>query len=82
MRDVVKKNIFTFALLNARSLKNKIDSLEKTMNELGTDICVITETWFKPEDQSIKTLLEDFKHRTGYDFLRRGQKGRRNCSML
>ena len=54
IRNCIKKNVFTFALLNARSLKNKLESLKETMNELGIDICAIVETWFKPADLSIK----------------------------
>ena len=77
MGNCVKKNVFTFTLLNARSLKNKLESLKETMNELGTDVCAIVETWFKPADPSIKMLLEDFKHKNGYEFLRKDRQSMR-----
>ena len=59
MNQFTGKNVFTIALVNARSLKKKLNSLKYVMNELGTDVTVVTETWFKPLDQSIKCLLED-----------------------
>ena len=63
--------------MNARSLKRKLNSLKYVMNELGTDVTVVTETWFKPLDQSIKCLLEDFKNMNGYEFLRKDRQGGR-----
>ena len=77
MAQSVKKNVFTVALINARSLKNKMNSLNKTLNELGADVTVITETWFKPSDESINCLLEDFKHKTGYNLLRKDRRENR-----
>ena len=74
----VKKNIFTVALVNARSLKNKLTSFKCTIDEIGTDVCVVTESWFQKTDKSINSILEDFKHKTGYDFLRKDRDtGRR-----
>ena len=70
MRSTAAKNSFTVFLLNARSLKNKLESLKQNMNELAVDVCLVTETWFK-EDQSINDLLADFKDGSCYTFLRR-----------
>ena len=75
MYNVVKKNVFTVSLINARSLRNKLPSLKNTMNELGSDVCVITETWFKPDDAQIKVTLDDFKYKYGYEFLRKDRAG-------
>ena len=74
MNHFTKKNVFTVTLINARSLKNKLKSLNRTMNELGSDVTVVTETWFKSNDQSINCLLEDFKNKNGYGFLRKDRQ--------
>ena len=47
MQNRLRRNIFTITLINARSLKPKLDSLKKTLNELCTDVCLLTETWFQ-----------------------------------
>ena len=44
-------------------------SFSKLLLELHADMCMITETWFTESDK-IKEILEDFKHTTGYSFLR------------
>ena len=63
-------------LINARSLKPKLASFEKTLNELSTDICLITETWLKSTDQ-INVVLEDFTNINDYAFLRKDRAGSR-----
>ena len=70
----VKKSVFTVSLINARSLKNKLDSLKITLDELGTDVCILTETWFKTSDNSIKQTLQDFKDINDYEFLRKDRE--------
>ena len=77
MEQCVKKNVFSVALVNARSLKNKLDSLCSNMKELATDLCIITETWFKPSDSPLNKLLEDFKNKTCYEFIRKDRAGPR-----
>ena len=74
LNAVYRKNIFTIALINARSLIHKLNSFEDTMNELGSDVCLLTETWFKNSNR-IKNELEDFKNKTGYNFIRRDRAG-------
>ena len=56
MKHETRKNVFTSILINARSLRNKLDSLKFTLSELGADVCLLTETWFK-EDVQINNLL-------------------------
>ena len=77
MGDFIKKNIFTVTLINARSLKPKLVSLKETLNELGADVCLITETWFKRTDSTIDQILEDFKYSSGYEFLRKDRQSDR-----
>ena len=71
MYHAVKKNVFTVSLANARSLRNKLESLRDTLNEIGADVCAVTETWFRTSDNQIKQTLEYFKHKYGYEFLRK-----------
>ena len=47
-----------------------MSSFTKTLNEIGADICLVTETWFK-ENDLINNVLEDFKNQTKYHFLRK-----------
>lgn len=70
MNVVLKINIFNVVLINARTLRTKLESFKDTLNELGADVCLITETWFKHKDQ-IKAELEDFKNKNRYDFIRK-----------
>ena len=73
MNKIYQKNVFTIALVNARSLTNKLKSLKNNMEELGSDVCLLTETWFKNTDK-IKSELEDFKQQNGYDFIRQDRR--------
>ena len=72
-----RKNIFSVALINVRSLKAKLRSFKNSLDELGADVCLITETWFKENDNQINQILEDFKHQYNYHFLRRDRPGSR-----
>ena len=47
MQHETRKNIFTAIFINACFLKDKLDSLKITLGELGADVCILTETWFK-----------------------------------
>lgn len=46
------------------------------MNELTTDVCILTETWFKNSTQ-INKILEDFTCKNNYAFLRKDRAIRR-----
>ena len=77
LKIAAKKNVFNIVLLNARSLKDKLQSFNKTLNKLAADICLVTETWFQNTDQ-INNELEDFMQTTEYSFLRKDRaSGRR-----
>ena len=54
----------------------KLYSLNETMCELSTYICVITETCIR-EDKKIKENLEDFQNLTGYFIIYKDRQGRR-----
>ena len=61
--NLEKKNVLTVINTNARSLCPKIDSLVECFEELGVDISIVTETWFKdcPElDQRLSDLERGF----------------------
>ena len=70
MQAPQNKNAFTSILINARSLKNKMVSFNKILNEMTADVCLVTETWLKNENE-INCMLEDFTSRTPYGFLRK-----------
>ena len=65
-----KKNVFNSILINARSILLKLLSLEKTLDELAADICIITETWLKNDHLDNQTLI-DFQARSRYQLIRR-----------
>ena len=46
------------------------------MNELGSDLCLFTETWFKDNEQ-INSILEDFTNQHSCAFLRKDRPGLR-----
>ena len=71
-----KDNVLLICLINARSVMPKLCSLADTLNELQTDICVLTETWIR-EDGRIKEQLEDFECLSGYSMIRRDRVERR-----
>ena len=76
MQRTTKKNIFTISLINARCLRPKLNSLKETLDELGADVCLLTETWLKNTDE-INQTFEDFTNQTGYCFLRKDRRGDR-----
>ena len=66
----MNKNSFTAILINARSIKNKMASLNKMLNELTADLCLLTETWLKDEE-GINDMIEDFTNTSPYGLLRK-----------
>ena len=77
MQSGLRRDVFTIALINARSLKPKLDSLKITLNELCADVCLITETWFQ-NTPVINSAVQDFTQKTDYEILRHDRKtGRR-----
>ena len=52
----------------------KLCSLSETLEELKTDICVLTETWIK-EDQNMREQLEDFENLSGFSMIRKDREG-------
>ena len=45
-KSIRLKNIVTFAVVNARSLAPKLDSLVENFEELDIAFAIVTETWF------------------------------------
>ena len=48
-------------------------SLIETLYELRSDVCVITETWLKP-NRVVEKTLDDFEHQYNYAFIRRDRE--------
>ena len=71
-----KKNVFNITLINARSIRPKLDSFKKTIEELGSDVCLLTETWLK-NTKKINETLTDFSNQHGYTFFRKDRVGDR-----
>ena len=43
------KNTFTkFGLINARSIRNKVDEIRSYSVDFDLDVCIVTEMWLKP----------------------------------
>ena len=45
-----KTNNLNFSHINAQSIVNKIDPYQMELNDCNIDICAITETWLKIDD--------------------------------
>jgi len=52
------------ALLNARSVRNKAADITEYVVSSGIDVCLLTETWLKPQDAVARAELKP----SGYDF--------------
>ncbi len=53
-------NLPAVFMTNAQSVNNKMDELEVILRQEQIDICVITETWFKPDMPSSQTDINGF----------------------
>ena len=69
-------DIFTISVTNTRSLAKKLSSLIETLEELGSDLAVITETWFQG-NAGTEELLIDLRDDQGYSIIRRDRPGDR-----
>ena len=76
MQEQTNKNLFTIALINARSITGKLVSFKQTMDELGADVCLLTESWLK-NNVLINTMMDDFTNQTGLCFIRKDRAGQR-----
>ena len=56
-------------LINARSLRPKLFSLLDTMNEMNSQIALVTETWFR-ESSELRVVLEDMSNALGFGVVR------------
>ena len=64
-----------FLLTNARSLTPKMESLADAFGSLGTQIGMVTETWFKGGRKLDEGLL-DFEGATGIRIIHKSRDGR------
>ena len=58
----------TISHVNAHSVNNKVGTLQSIITERNLDICTVTETWLKPEDNdlTIKQIPSDGSSRITY----------------
>ena len=66
--DFKNKNDFNVLLSNARSLENKLECLVETMEELNTQVAVVTETWFDNSNR-LQQKLTDLRDSRGFGTL-------------
>ena len=66
---IAKENVRTSSLhlahINARSIKNKILQFQEYITNASIDLCALTETWLKPDDDDIAKVVPP----QGYTFL-------------
>ena len=69
LTKIGKENVRTSSLhlahINARSIKNKVLQFQEYTTNANIDLCVITETWLKPDDDDIVKTVPPF----GYTLL-------------
>ena len=63
-RENVRTSSLHLAHINARSIKNKIPQFQEYITNVNIDLCAITETWLKPDDDIAKVVPPQ-----GYTFL-------------
>ena len=61
----VRTSSLCLAHINARSIKNKIPQFQEYIKNANIDLCAITETWLKPDDDDIAKVVPP----QGYTFL-------------
>ena len=59
--------------MNARSLIPKLASFRGTLEELGTDIAIVTETWCQ-DDNPTRQVLADFENKNDLSIIRRDRR--------
>ena len=47
-------------LLNARSIRNKLDDLETLMSESNPDVVAVTETWLTPDISDCEIAISGY----------------------
>ena len=64
-RENVRASSLHLAHINARSIKNKIPQFQEYITYANIDLCALTETWLKPDDDDIAKVVPP----QGYTFL-------------
>ena len=70
---VHKCNILKCAVVNAQSLRNKIEDFTHNVTMAGYDICIISETWLRKNDAGDQSLVAQLKI-PGFNFLHSPRK--------
>ena len=63
--ELIEDVTFNCALINCRSLKPKIKSLQECFNINKLSVALLNETWFYKSDKQAKHLLQEMKNETG-----------------
>ena len=64
-RENVRTSSLHIAHISGRSIKNKIPQFQEYITNANIDLCAITETWLKPDDDDIAKVVPP----QGYTFL-------------
>ena len=63
-------------MTNATSLLAKMDSFIETLNELGSDLAIISETWMNDSRDAVQ-LVQDIEGNDGFNLIRKDRKALR-----
>ena len=64
-RCTPKPKPISMCLINPRSCNNKAPVMKQFINDLDLDVCAVTETWLKEDDESGRVALRP----EGYEIL-------------
>ena len=71
-----------FAIMNAQSLKFKLDSLAENFQMNKNDFILTSETWFKHADKQLKMYLEKMEDKNELFCIRKDRKlGKSNTAL-
>ena len=68
------QNILKFAMVNAQSLRNKVEDFTHSVTASSYDVCLVTETWLRNNDMGDEALIAQLRI-NGYDFLHSPRAG-------
>ena len=68
-------NILKFAMVNAQSLRNKVEDFTHSVISSSYDVCLVSETWLRNNDMGDEALIAQLKI-NGFDFLHSPRVGK------
>ena len=72
-----QRNILKFAMVNAQSLRNKVEDFTHSVISSSYDVCLVSETWLRKNDMGDEALIAQLKI-NGFDFLHSPRGGNDN----